>query len=184
MIAHERRPVLGGSSSPAAIIRLIRPVLPDSAGRDLDAKLERELSGHSHLATRRVLARHTGYQFAYFPWQRRPARSRLPAPEQLEALAMPADQGLWLNDHQSIFPLEQPRPEHKAQPSSVGQRSRPGFVLSVERKLFSQKQVLGNQRGPEPECRPHEKCEVRTETEKQGRNDRFRSPHGSRSLQP
>jgi hypothetical protein len=108
----------------------------------------------AHLAHVGVFARHADYKFADFTWQRWPARSKLRRHHSLKGLRCQPIRVSGLNDQpKRIVSLERPRPEHKAQTSSAGQRLRPGFVLSVERELRSRKQVLGNQSRPGPEGR-------------------------------
>jgi hypothetical protein len=44
---------------------------------------------------------------AWSPW------SRLPLPVELEPLTVPADQGFWFDDDQSIPPIAEPKPKHR-----------------------------------------------------------------------
>ena len=77
-------------------------------------------------------------------------------PEQPETFAMPPHEGLWLNDHQSVPPVEYPGPQHQTQPSRVGEWPRSDLVLSIKGELLSQKQILGHQPVAGPKRRPQE----------------------------
>lgn len=96
----------------------------------------------------RILLGHLGNQFANIPRQKRPSRSRFPAPEQLKPPAMPPNQGLRLNDGQRLFPVQPTRPEHQCDPRRIGQSTGFHFTLLVESQLLTQKQILGNERTP------------------------------------
>jgi hypothetical protein len=103
VIANESLPMLGGASSWTWAFQLRRPIGPHCAWRHLDAKLQREFIRHSCLPPGFLYHPHN--KLANVPRQTRPPRSGLPAPEQLESLAMPADQRVGLDDHQRIFPV-------------------------------------------------------------------------------
>src|SRR5438067_1094182 len=54
----------------------------------------------------RILPRHTDNQFANLLRQSWPAAARFPSPEQLEAFAVPTNQGLRFDNEQSFLPLK------------------------------------------------------------------------------
>jgi len=139
MVSHKCCPVLRRGSPPRTVIPLPRPVLADGSGRQENAQLQPKLGSYAHLAPSRILPPHPCNQFANLTPQRRPAWTRLPAPEQLETLSMPADQGIRLYDHESIFPVTQPGPQHQRQASNIGQRIGLHLVFLIESKLFSEK---------------------------------------------
>ena len=64
-------------------------------------------------------------------------RPGLPPPEQMESFAMPSDQCLWLNDHQSVAPVE-PLAQKAHQPASgiVG-AMRSEIALLEQGQLFA-----------------------------------------------
>lgn len=109
--------------------------------------------------------------------KRRSTRPGLPSPEEPEALAMPADQSVRLDDHQSIFPVEHPRPDDESVASRVRQPLRLHFVFLIKGQLLSQKQVLGYQRGARPNHRFQEVAEVGSDCECD-RNDGSQTRHG------
>ena len=91
---------------------------------------------------------------------------------------MPTGERARPDDHQSVLPVEQPRPQCQTQPGSVGERPRSDLALSIEGELFSEKQILGRQTGSGPQSRPQEVSEVANESE-EDRNERSQALHGS-----
>ena len=69
----------------------------------------------------------------------RSAGARLAAPEPLETFAMPTDQGVRLDNHQSASPIEQTRPQHQTPASRVRQQLGFQFVFLIDGQLLSQK---------------------------------------------
>jgi hypothetical protein len=110
VIADKRPPVLRGCSPTASRIPLLRPVRPHRSGRNQDSELHRKFGCDALLAPGRVLLHHAHHQLAKIFRNPRSSQPRLPPPKQLEPLAMPADEGLRLNNHQCRSPVEQLRP--------------------------------------------------------------------------
>src|SRR5260370_42541471 len=91
-------------------------VLAHAGLADIDAEFE-QFAGDAGRAPKRILAAHLANQLADFfrhrwaPWL---AMTDFPRPEQPEALAVPANDGFQLFDHQGRLPLDpnlaQPRP--------------------------------------------------------------------------
>src|SRR5260370_15873085 len=87
---------------------------------NIDAKLHGQLGRHASLPPGRILQRHPDDELADVFGQARPANPRFPFPEQLETTAMPSDERLRLDDHQSAPPVEQFRPEDEGETSGGG----------------------------------------------------------------
>src|ERR1700675_3819080 len=111
MIADKRPPVLRRGSPVAPSLRFGRPIGAHCAWRNFDTQLHRQLRCHTRLSPSWILLCHLHYEFADVLRKSWPARLRLPFPEQLETLAMPADQRLWFDDYQGISPIAEARPE-------------------------------------------------------------------------
>ena len=79
---------------------------------------------------------------------------------------MPTGERARPDDHQSVLPVEQPRPQRRTQPGSVGERPRSDLALSIDGELFSQKQILGHQTGSGPQSRPQKLGQVANESKK------------------
>ena len=67
-----------------------------------------------------------------------PARRRLPAPEEAEALAVPVDEGAGSHDGECISPVSG---------ASVCRHAGLDLALLVKGELLSQEQILARQRG-------------------------------------
>jgi hypothetical protein len=91
-------------------IPILRPARPHGSRRDQDPELHRKFGRDALLAPSRVLPHHAPNQLAKNFRNPRSSQPRLPPPKQLEPLAMPADEGLRLNNHQRRSPVEQLRP--------------------------------------------------------------------------
>jgi hypothetical protein len=61
------------------------------------------------------------------------SQPRLPPPRQLEPLAMPADEGLQLHNHQCRSPVEELRPSRQGEARCVGEPAGPNPVFLGER---------------------------------------------------
>jgi hypothetical protein len=81
-------------------------------------------------------------------------------PEPFETLAMPTDQSVRLDDHQSVSPIEHTRSQHQTPASRGRQQLGFQFAFLLESQLLSQKQVLGYQRRSRPEYDRQEGNEV------------------------
>src|SRR5688500_2659445 len=78
------------------------------------------------------------------PW---PSSTRLPAPEEPEALAMPAGKGLWGDNRQGVLPVAPVAEPDEGKARGVGRTPRLDVSLLIQRKLFVQKEILRGQRG-------------------------------------
>ena len=58
---------------------------------------------------------------------------------------MPADQGLWLNDNESIFPGKQRREQGQTEARRVVRSPRASVALAIEGELFAEKEILSFQ---------------------------------------
>jgi hypothetical protein len=74
-----------------------------------------------------------------------PTSLRLPFPEQVETFAMPADQGLWFDDYQGLFPIAEARPEDERGPGGAVQPSWLDLQLLIKGQLPSQEQDFRTQ---------------------------------------
>ena len=79
-------------------------------------------NGHTRLSPSRILLCHLHDEFADALRKSWPTSLRLPFPKRLETLAMPADQGLGLDDYQGPFPIAEARPEDERETSGVVHR--------------------------------------------------------------
>src|SRR5271170_2485563 len=73
----------------------------------------------------------------------RPARLAFPAPEKLEALAVPTDEGFGPHDHQCDSPIEPIAEPNEGQAGWMGGPSGLDSALLVDRELFAQEKILG-----------------------------------------
>src|SRR5262245_45131468 len=93
MIAHKRLPALGGPTMPSTVVHTLGHILADGPRRHTQAQLQQELVGNAFLSPGRILSRHTtdkGLQVRRNGWA---SACGLPAPEEPESLAMPAEKG-------------------------------------------------------------------------------------------
>ena len=106
-------------------------------GGNLYAELQGQLIGDACLSPGRILPNHLGDQLtkacrnAWPPW------SRLPLPEELEPLTVPADQGFWFDDDQSIS-QSQNRSQNRYRNSSLNRAvavRRRGRIDALDRRL-------------------------------------------------
>ena len=146
MIVDKRVPVLG-RHSPLARRLPCGPVRSHGTRRNLDAEFQPELVGDALFAPSRVIVDHSCDEFAQGHGNSRPARSRLPFPEQAKCFAMPTNQRRRLDNEERGFPIKEARPEDQGEPSRVRQSSWPDLVFLVESQLLAKEQVLGHQRG-------------------------------------
>jgi len=75
---------------------------------------------------------HSDNELADVLGQSRTTGLRLPAPEKLETLAMPADESLEFDDHQGVLPIEQSTPETERETGGVVQSSRLDLPLLIK----------------------------------------------------
>ena len=74
---------------------------------------------------------------------------------------MPANQGLWFDDDQGLFPIAEARPEDKRETGRVVQSSRLDLSLLTKGQLLSQEQDLRAQGCARAEQETAEKKSVR-----------------------
>lgn len=149
MIAHKARPALTGLTIPRSVWR--RNISPHTSGRDVDPQFEQRLRCDPFLAPGWIIPDHVGNDSPQLG--RNPgatATIRFPPPEQPEALPMPADECLRLNDDEGISPGEQPRQPSQDQPRCILGSSWLGLALDEERQLPAQEQILGLEGGTRP----------------------------------
>jgi hypothetical protein len=120
MIADKRPPVLRRGPPVASSLRFGRPIGADRTRRNVDTQLHRQLRGHARLSSSRILFCHLHDEFADVLRNSWPPSLRLPFPEQLETLAMPANQGLGFDDDQGLFPIAEARPEGAESSNRLG----------------------------------------------------------------
>src|SRR5262249_11869556 len=84
------------------------------------------------------------------------ARSRLPAPQQPEGVAVPPNQRLWPHDHEGLPPLDEPREHDEREPRRVAGATRLHLTFEVQRQLLAQEQILGGQLRARSEADPDE----------------------------
>ena len=93
--------------------------------------------------------------------QPRPShRSRPPAPEQTESLAMPSDERVWLHIHQRIAPLEHSAQGRHHPPCGIFGPSGPDLSLLEECQLFAEKEILSRHCDTGSAEEEHEPTEV------------------------
>ena len=76
----------------------------------------------------------------------RPARLAFPTPEQLEALAVPTDEGFGRHDGQRAAPIEPAAEPQEGQACWMGGPAGLDSAFLVERELFAQEEILGRER--------------------------------------
>ena len=121
VVAHERRPALIAPAATVAPRRLVRHVAADRLRRRANAELEEQLLLNLAGGPGGVVAGHLGDARLQLIGHRRPAATaRPPAPEQPEALAVPADERLRADHDQRLPPSAhqarqpgQPEPFHR-----------------------------------------------------------------------
>jgi hypothetical protein len=89
-----------------SIVSALRHILLYGAWRHEQAELQQELVGNPLLASRPVVPSHATDERSQVCRDRWPSRLRCLPPEQSEPLAMPADQRHWLDEDQSVAPIE------------------------------------------------------------------------------
>ena len=72
---------------------------------------------------------------------------RGPAPEQPEPLAVPAKQGRWLHDDQSLTPVKPAGEPGQRDARGGGHAFRGELAFLIQRQLFPQEKVLGGEGG-------------------------------------
>lgn len=126
---------------------LARPVGSYRTGRNFDAELQGQLVGDACLSPGWILPNHLGNQKTKADGNAGPPWSRLPLPKELEPLAVPADQGFWFDDDQSIPPIAEPGPKQQAETSRGGQSAGPNPMFLIKGQLLAKKEVFGSKYG-------------------------------------
>jgi len=125
-----------------------------------DAAEERELGLDARRAPQRILTGHAFDQPSDVGFDLRSADlagSRLPPPDQFEALAMPSNYGVGLHNDQSGTP---PRPEFRQRDpeDSITPAQARGFRLLLQnRELLSKREILRGEFGSMTKQGPNEK---------------------------
>jgi len=117
----------------------------------------------------RILLCHLHDEFADVLRNSWPTSLRLPFPEQLETLAMPANQGFGFDDYQGLFPTAETRPEDETDTGGVVQSPRLDLPLLIEGQLLSQEQNLRAQGCARAEQETEEKKYVRDQIDDQAK---------------
>ena len=124
-------------------------VLAHAGLADIDAEFE-QFAVDAGRAPKRILAAHLPNQLANLfrhRWASGLAVTNFPGPEQLEALAVPANDGFRSDDHQGRSPVDpnlaQPRPEE----SIGGAQFRPLHRATQDAELVAERDVLKLKRG-------------------------------------
>lgn len=141
MIPHEGHPALRRNPFPRPLAA--RHVPSDGPGRKLNPQFEKEFGGNEFFSPERMLLSHSPDQRSYLlpqPWPT--ARPRFPTPEETEALSMPTDKGLRLDDNQGILPIEESRKQNHRQASRVGRSSRFDLELQIKCQLLAEEEIL------------------------------------------
>ena len=76
----------------------------------------------------------------------RPARMRLPAPEEPKALAMPAGKGLWGDNRQGFAPVEPVAEPDEGQAGGMHGMLGRHMALLIQRELLAEKEVFRRKR--------------------------------------
>jgi hypothetical protein len=130
MVADERHPTLRRGPTLGACV--IGHVASDCARRDPNTQLQQEFCSDPLLTPSRVALCHLSNQLLHFgrdAWP--PSSFRLPPPKQPNALPMPPDEGVWLNDGQDLSSREESGKQHQRQPGSILGSLRFGLALQV-----------------------------------------------------
>src|SRR5882762_1695811 len=105
VIADKRPPVLRRGPLVASSLRFGRPISAHCTWRNIDTQFHRQLRCHARLSPSRILSGHLHDEFADAFRKSWPTSLRLPFPEQLETLAMPADQGFGYDEGLGIIAI-------------------------------------------------------------------------------
>jgi hypothetical protein len=142
VVAHKGSPALERDTARPPAVQTRGHVFTNSPGRHLEAHLEQEFVGDLLLASCRVLPGYMTDEHSQVRRQSRASQSGFPAPEELEPLPMPTDQGLWLHDHQRLAPVEPTTEPHQGDTSGLGRTPRLDVPFAVERELFAEEEVF------------------------------------------
>jgi hypothetical protein len=132
MIPDERPPALRGHARPSTAVHAPGHVFPHGTRRYPQAELEQEFIGNTFLTPGRILMSHTTDKGLQVRWEQRTSRGGLPAPEEPESLAMPADKGVRLHNGQGCTPVEPACEPDQGETGSIGGTARRDVALLVE----------------------------------------------------
>ena len=96
-------------------------------------------------------------------------RIGIPAPEKLEAFAMPTDEGFGRHDGQGVSRVEASAEPHEGQAGGIVESARPDFAFLIEGELFAQEEILGGKRGLERKPGPETKANHQTGSTNSGK---------------
>src|ERR1022692_1305714 len=108
-------------------------IFPHCARRDLNSEFQKKLIGDAFLAPRRVLASHAADQSLHLRRDRRSTGSRLQAPEQPPARAVPADHRLWAHHHPGVAPIDESAEQRECDAAERIDSPRPGRIAAAPR---------------------------------------------------
>jgi len=153
--SNDRLPVIAEESPPALTVvllsvvrRLARHVLCHGSRRHPYADLQEKLRSDSFLPPRWILLGHSEDELLQILRYRWPSdRTALPAPEELEALPVPANEGRRLDDGERVVPVEETAQPDHGDAGSVGRAARLGAVLEEKPDLSSEEDVFGGKSG-------------------------------------
>jgi len=124
----------------------LRQIFPDGARRHAQAEFHRQLVGNSFLAPGRILACHRADQTLEVGRNPRAASLALLTPEQLGALALPADEGSRRHHRQCPAPIEPTAEQYQGHLCWRGSSAGSDTAFLVEPELFAQEQILRRER--------------------------------------
>src|ERR1017187_7864584 len=114
VVLEKGRPTLIATAVTARARRLGQ-IFSDGARRHAQAEFHQQLVGDSLLAPGGILARHRADQTLEVGRNPRPARLALLTPEELEALALPTDEGSGRHHRQRAAPIEPTAEQYERQ---------------------------------------------------------------------
>jgi hypothetical protein len=117
-------------------------IFPDGARRHAQAEFHQQLVGDSLLAPGRIIARHHADRTLEVGRNPRPAGLALVTPEELEALALPTDEGSGRHHRQRAAPIEPTAEQHEGHLCRRGSSAGFDFAFLIEPELFAQEQIL------------------------------------------
>lgn len=103
------------------------------------------------------LVRHLYDQFLQLGRNSRPSSGfRFPPPKQPKAFPMPSDEGIRLDNSQSLSPRKQTGKQYQSEPASITRSAGPDLALQVQSQLLAEKKVLSGQSTMGPQAEPDE----------------------------
>ncbi len=164
MVADKGGPPLPGCSTPFPAAPASH-IAVDDARRDPQAELQEQFRGDPFLASDRIATRHSRNQALQIRREAGPSGSGLPAPEEPDGLAVPAEERRGLDERERLAPGKAPGQQDQREPHGIRGASGLHLSLPVQRQLFAPEQVLGRQRGSGTEYRRRERHGVHADPE-------------------